>query len=84
MLSENDATALQEIVELEGSCLLKDRCLRCPFRAMCLPEFLNPTPPSKNQRFNMALDVLTHNTLVGSPLDMKKISLGKKDSKHIN
>lgn len=31
---------------------------------MCLPEFLNPVPPTTQQRAKMALDVLTHHALV--------------------
>ena len=84
MILESDAATLQEIVELEGNCLSKDRCMRCPFRAMCLPEFLNPAPPTKNQRFTMALDILTHNALMDHDTDMKKIRIGRKNSKHID
>jgi Holliday junction resolvase RusA-like endonuclease len=31
---------------------------------MCLPEFLNPIPPTTAQRAKMALDVLTHHALM--------------------
>ena len=63
-LSTNDATTLQEIVDLDGDCILSSRCSRCPFRSMCLPEFLNPVPPTTHQRARMALNVLTHHALV--------------------
>ncbi len=63
-LSPNDQNVLEEIVKTDGSCLNSERCKRCPFRAMCLPEFLAPAPLSKEQRLKMALDVLSHNFLV--------------------
>jgi hypothetical protein len=83
-LSKNDAAVLQEIVELEGSCLRKERCLQCPFRSMCLPEFLNPFPPTKSQRFNIALDVLTHNALMDPEKNIEHVKIGRNNSKHIN
>ena len=83
-LSDNDAQILQEIVELDGHCLKRERCLLCPFRSMCLPEFLNPHPPSKSQRFNMALDVLTHNALMDPQKDIEHVKMGRKTSKHVN
>jgi hypothetical protein len=63
-LSPNDQHVLEEIVTTDGACLNSERCRKCPFRAMCLPEFLNPAPLSKEQRLNMALNVLSHNFLV--------------------
>lgn len=84
MLSKNDLEVLEEIVELEGGCLSTSRCLRCPFRAMCLPEFCNPTPPSKGQRFTMALDVITYNTLMDDPQQKENIRFGATKSKQIN
>ncbi len=64
MLSTNDENILEEIVAAQGKCISSTRCRKCPFRSMCLPEFLYPNPPSANQRFNMAMDVLAHNALV--------------------
>ncbi len=83
-LHKNDAAILQEIVELEGNCLLKERCMSCPFRSMCLPEFLNPSPPPQSQRFNMALDILTHSALMDPDADFSEVKIGKKNSRHIN
>lgn len=70
-LSKNDETILQEIVDLEGDCLMRKRCEQCPFRSMCLPEFLNVAapPPTKQQRRDMALKVLTHNSLLEDTTD---------------
>lgn len=64
MLPDGDQVTLQEIIDTGGDCMQSDRCQRCPFRSMCLPSFLNPIPPSKNARFNMAMDVIVHNALV--------------------
>ena len=63
-LSNNDTTILEQIVSLDGNCMDSKRCKLCPFRALCLPEFLNPTPPTKEQRAKMAIDVMTHHALV--------------------
>lgn len=66
MISDDDIRILEEIVEKEGKCMSSTRCQRCPFRAMCLPEFLYPNKPTSNQRFNMAMDILVHNSLIDS------------------
>jgi len=63
-LNTSDKNTLEEIVKLDGQCLDSKRCQRCPFRAACLPEFLNPVPPSQPQRLKMALDVLAHHYLI--------------------
>lgn len=63
-LNKSDEKILQEIVDTEGKCLSSVRCSQCPFRARCLPEFLNPQVPTESQRFQMALDVLTHHALI--------------------
>lgn len=72
-LSQQDQRVLQEIVDANGACLDSKRCAKCPFRASCLPEFLNPTPPSQPQRFRMALDVLTHNLLVDDDITAEEV-----------
>lgn len=79
-LTNNDSRILQEIVDLDGNCLDSVRCKLCPFRALCLPEFLNPTPPTKEQRAKMALDVMTHHALVDeeTPLDIEQHRWDKK------
>lgn len=79
-LTSNDSRILQEIVDLDGNCLDSVRCKLCPFRALCLPEFLNPTPPTKEQRAKMALDVMVHHALVDeeTPLDIEQHRWDKK------
>jgi len=72
-LSKQDATTLDEIVNLDGKCMDSVRCGRCPFRAMCLPEFLNPIPPTQQQRIKMALDVLTHHALVDEEMTIEDV-----------
>lgn len=71
-LTNNDKDTLEEIVELDGQCLDSKRCQRCPFRAICLPEFLNPVPPSQPQRLKMAIDVLAHHCLIDEEEDAVK------------
>lgn len=63
-LSNNDTRILEQIVDLDGKCMDSQRCKLCPFRVMCLPEFLNPNPPTPEQRAKMAIDVITHHALV--------------------
>jgi hypothetical protein len=74
-LSPQDTATLEDIVRTEGNCLDSKRCTVCPFRAACLPEFLNPVPPSQPQRLRMALGVLTHHLLVddeASPAEVQE------------
>lgn len=79
-LTDIDANIMQQIVDLDGKCLDSQRCKLCPFRVMCLPEFLNPTPPTTEQRAKMALDVMTHHALIdeAAPLDIKQHQWDKK------
>ena len=79
-LTNNDANILQEIVNLDGKCMDSKRCKLCPFRVMCLPEFLNPNPPTPEQRAKMSLDVITHHALVDDPepLDIAQHRWDKK------
>lgn len=79
-LSNNDTQILEQIVNLDGKCMDSQRCKICPFRVMCLPEFLNPLPPSPEQRAKMALDVMTHHALVDEPgpLDIEQHRWDKK------
>lgn len=72
-ISDHDKQTMQEIVELEGVCLDSKRCQRCPFRATCLPEFLNPTPPSQLQRHKMASDILTHHFLIDDEITIEDV-----------
>jgi hypothetical protein len=73
-LANNDARILQEIVDLDGNCMDSKRCQVCPFKALCLPEFLFPNPPTIEQRAKMALDVMTHHALADEDevLDVKE------------
>lgn len=70
-LTQNDFKVLESIVELDGKCMDSQRCRQCPFRAMCLPEFINPNPPTQEQRAKMALDVLAHHALVDTTLEVQ-------------
>lgn len=73
-LPKQDENILQDIVDLDGNCLSAPRCERCPFRSMCLPEFLVTQPPTQAERKGMAVKVLTHNALLEAEeeLDIKK------------
>lgn len=73
-LPKQDEKILQEIVDLDGNCLNAQRCSGCPFRSMCLPEFLIPQPPTYEERLSMAVKILTHNALLEAEeeLDIKK------------
>ena len=79
-LSNNDARVLEEISNLDGNCMESKRCKVCPFRALCLPEFLFPNPPTPQQRAKMALDVMTHHALVDEDqeLDIEQHRWDKK------
>ena len=79
-LSNNDARVLEEISTLDGHCMESKRCKVCPFRALCLPEFLFPNPPTPQQRAKMALDVMTHHALVDEDqeLDIEQHRWDKK------
>lgn len=81
MLSDQDIKTLQSIIDLEGKCMDSSRCKVCPFRAMCLPEFLNPAPPSPQQRSKMAVDVLTHHSLLDEEMLAQDIEDYKWDKK---
>lgn len=80
-LSNNDTRILEQIVDLDGKCMNSQRCNICPFRAMCLPEFLHPNPPTPEQRAKMALNVMAHHSLVdeSEPLDMDQHRWAKKE-----
>jgi hypothetical protein len=73
-LGKDDKDVLEEIVKLDGQCLDSVRCKRCPFRAICLPEFLNPIPPSPCQRLKMAQDVLVHSCLIDDELKVEDVT----------
>ena len=77
-LSNQDAKTLQDIVNIEGKCMEASRCKACPFRALCLPEFLNPIPPTPQQRVNIAMDILTHHHLLDEDASVQSIKEGYK------
>lgn len=78
-LSNNDVKILEEIVSKNGDCMDSKRCPKCPFRAMCLPEFIRENnQPTQDQRKMMALDVLTHNALVDDNIDLKEYKWDKR------
>lgn len=72
-LNSEDMDILQEIVDTDGNCLDSIRCKKCPFRAACLPEFLNPVPPSQPQRLRMALGILTHHMLLDDETPINEV-----------
>lgn len=72
-LSENDKSIMEEIISVEGKCMSATRCAKCPFRAMCLPEFIYPNPPSPTQRKRMAVDILTHHELIDDQLTVEEL-----------
>jgi hypothetical protein len=77
-LNNQDAQVLQEIVDTSGKCMDSNRCKICPFRVMCLPEFLNPKPPTTSQREKMAIDVLTHHALIDEEISIEEHQWNKK------
>lgn len=77
-LSNNDIAVLQDIAVLEGKCMDSSRCSICPFRSICLPDFLNPIPPSSQQRERMAIDVLTHHSLIDGEITLEEIKTDYK------
>jgi hypothetical protein len=77
-LSKNDTDILEKIVELDGNCIDSKRCKVCPFRAMCLPEFVYPNPPSQEQRRKMAMDVLTHHALMDEDTQVTEFKWDKR------
>lgn len=72
-LSDSDKNIMQEIVLVQGKCMSATRCTKCPFRAMCLPEFIYPNPPSQAQRSRMAMDILTHHELIDDQLTVEQL-----------
>lgn len=78
-LSDSDKTTLEEIVATQGQCLDSKRCEKCPFRGICLPEFrIRGGQPTPKQRFDKAMDVLTHHYLIDEDVEVEEI---KKDYK---
>ena len=72
-LSDSDKKVMQQIVDLEGKCMKAERCNKCPFRAMCLPEFIYPNPPTQSQRMKMAMDILVHHELIDNELTVEEL-----------
>lgn len=63
-MSQEDSV-LDKIVELQGDCLDAKLCRACPFASTCLPDFIRDVSsrPSKEQRLQMALDLITRKVL---------------------
>jgi len=76
-LSTNDKNILEEIVASDGNCMSSKRCEKCPFRVMCLPEWIYPNPPSQEQRLKMAQDVLAHHYLLDEDVEMEEYKWDK-------
>lgn len=72
-LNNKDLSILEEIITLRGDCLYSKRCLECPFRSKCLPEFLNFIPPTTTQRMNMALDVMAYHQILDDKEVMEEV-----------
>lgn len=64
MISNRDTEILQEIITLDGACLNSKRCAECPFKNVCLIEFLGTAIIPQSKRAKMALDVLSCNDLL--------------------
>jgi hypothetical protein len=74
ILSEQQKAILQEILDLQGKCLDgKPRCQLCPLKTLCLPEFLKPLHPTQSQRFNLALRILLHSSLLDPEVTLEDI-----------
>lgn len=77
MLLKEHKTLLQEIIDLGGDCLDAKRCCRCPFAFVCLIEFAKCAKDpktriaSKQDRFNIALNVVTRDALMDDVEDPK-------------
>lgn len=56
-----DIDILEEIVRLEGVCLMSDLCHYCPFKAECIPSFIDHLPMTEPKvRLKKALTALTN------------------------
>jgi hypothetical protein len=77
-LSKQDIKILEQICAVEGDCMISTRCSICPFRSQCLPEFLNPIPPTTNQRAKMAADILTHHALIDEEVEVQEYRWDKR------
>lgn len=77
-LNSQDVEILEQIIETDGKCMDSARCSKCPFRSLCLPEFLNVTPPTTQQRLKMAVDVLVNHTLMGEDVEVQDYKWDKK------
>lgn len=81
-LIQKEMNILQEIIDLEGKCLDSIRCSKCPFRATCLPTFLDDSPISHQKRLRMALDVLSYDAILDDDaMEEVKSSNGRESKK---
>lgn len=81
-LTNRDTEILAEIIKEEGKCLYSKRCLDCPFRSKCLPEFLNFIPLTPQQRVQMALDVLSYHQLLDDEDILEEVKSQHERSKN--
>ncbi len=60
---------LEEIISLDGNCLLAKRCLQCPLRGKCHPTFYSDSTGKSRfrnyERVNHASEILTNIILMG-------------------
>lgn len=58
---------LEEIINLNGDCLVKGICTNCPFRKECLPSFTKEIKSrhTKLERLHLALNLLANKILLG-------------------
>lgn len=65
MMSQKHKKILEEIVNSNGNCLDSKRCKKCPFARVCLVESLkNKKLPTKNKRFQMALEFIVNDIIM--------------------
>jgi len=60
-LEKSEIIALERIIELDGSCLNKDKCRECPFFKECWASYVSSEVMSKTERVNRASDILIRN-----------------------
>jgi hypothetical protein len=63
---------LETIIKLKGDCLSAKLCNACPFKKKCLPQFLDyANRPSQEERFNLALDIITNTALMDDDTEIE-------------
>lgn len=66
-MNSSEIDTLNEIVELEGDCLMYERCRKCPFKVQCHRSIVRSYngPFGKPQRLAAALDALFNLAVMG-------------------